>query len=186
MRNMLLSGAVMGIVIFLSSCVTTHPNEKLLIGEWKPVKSEKCFTEAEEAQFQKAVASGSTTAQKSPKKEEKPAGSPTENPGGSTGEVKDLQTQLNRAIQVESRTPIVINPDKTAVKFYQARTVKATWKLRKKGTVIIAKDLVKKDKYRIDIQEIGENQLVLVEHMPIGGIKVTYTKVTNPEGGNLP
>ncbi|MFH1159404.1 MAG: hypothetical protein V1733_00445 [bacterium] len=138
-------------------------------------KAEKCFTEAEEAQFQKALTTGAQATPGSSKKES--------NSGGNATGSKDIQTQLNRIIQVEGRTNITINPDKTAVKFYQARTVKATWKLRGKGTVLIAKDLAKKEKYRLDIQEINNNQMVVVEHLPVGGIKITYEKESNPDGG---
>ena len=169
MKNILIAGAFLGLVVFLFSCATTHPNEQILAGEWKPVKAEKCFTEAEEAQFQKALTTGTKTTPGTTGKGSTPAGNPPES--------KDIQTQLNRMIQVEGRTNISIYPDHTAVKFYQGRTVKARWKLRGKGKVLIAKDLVKNESYRIDIQEISQNELVVLEHLPIGGIKVTYTRV---------
>ena len=76
---------------------------------------------------------------------------------------------------------MVVYPDYTAAKFYRERTVKATWKLKGNGTVLKVKDVEKKERYRIDILEVNDHKLVIVENLPIGGIKITYKKVGDSE-----
>ena len=188
MKQWVYLGLVMIVAVLYSSCVTTHPNEKLIVGEWKPVKAEKYFTPEEEEQLKKAQSQSpgirpTTSGEKpaatiggsSPTTPTPPP--PDQGRGGGRSGGKNLADELNRLIQAEGRTNIVIYPDKTAVKFYRLRTIKATWKLKGNGTVLVAKDLEKKDRYRIDILEVSGNKLVVVENLPVGGIKITYQKV---------
>lgn len=175
---------LMGIIALFSSCATTHhPNEALIVGEWSPVRAEKYFTEEEEAQLKsmQSNSQGNASVKNDPKSP--PAGpASSASPAGSSaqGEVREgtqnIDAALDRLIRAESRANIIIYPDKTAVKFYRERIVKATWKLRRNGTVFVARDLQNKEKYRIDILEVNETQMVVVENLPVGGIRITYTK----------
>jgi hypothetical protein len=189
MKQLIHLGFVVIIALLYSSCATTHPNEALIVGEWKPIAVEKYFTPEEEEQLKNAQSQ--TTGTRPSPAGDKPNGStgtsvstgtppsPDQSRGGDDRQGgKNPADELNRLIQAESRANIVIYPDHSAAKFYRARTVKATWKLKGKGTVLLAKDLEKKDKYRIDILEINENTMVVVENLPIGGIKVTYQKIS--------
>ncbi|NQV02831.1 MAG: hypothetical protein HQ542_09305 [Bacteroidia bacterium] len=188
MKQLIHLGLVAFVAVLFSSCATTHPNEKLIVGEWKPIKAEKYFTPEEEELLKKAQEQSTGT--RPTTTGDKPAAttggtSPTtstpppsdQGRGGDRAGGKNIGDELNRIIQAESRANIIIYPDKTAVKFYRARTVKATWKLKGKGTVLLAKDLEKKDKYRIDILEVDGGIMVVVENLPVGGIKVTYQKI---------
>lgn len=175
---------------FFTSCKTTHPNEKLIVGEWKPVKVEKYFTEEEQEQLNNMQTGNTKTKPVSPD----PNTSTGNASGGNTTtganvqpregdqqQGRDLSNELQRLIRAESRANIIIYPDKTAAKFYRGRTVKATWKLRRNGTVFVAKDLKDKKKYRIDILSISDNTMEVVENLPVGGIKILYKKAASAE-----
>ena len=180
MKTSIYSLLLIGFLALISSCATTHPNEALIVGEWKPVKVEKFFTDKEEEQLKnmQSNAPNNKRVTKDPNAATSPAASPAApavaTKGGGTRQ--DVDAALDRVIRAESRAPLVIYPDKTVVKLYRDRVVKATWKLRRKGTVLIAKDLVNKGSYRIDILEINDNQLIVVENLPVGGIKIQYQK----------
>lgn len=183
-------GLIVVIAFFYSSCATTHPNEALIVGEWKPIKVEKYFTPEEEEQLKKAQ-SQSTGVRPSPEGE-KPASSTgnastpaapqpsfsDQGKGGDQTNRKNPADELNRIMQAEARANLIIYADHAAAKFYRVRTIKATWKLKGQGTVLIAKDLKTKEKYRIDIIEVNGTNLTIVENLPVGGIKVTYQKTT--------
>ena len=189
MKNIFIALSIAGCIVFLSSCVTTHPNEKLLIGEWKPVKVEKYFTPEEEAQLQKAQSQAAGV--RPVPGGEKPAGTnantPQANPvpavsadpgrGGERSGGKNPEDELNKLIQVESRSNMKIYPDKTVEKFYRNKTIDATWKLKGQGTLLVLNVPEKGEKYRIDILQIEESNMVVVGNLPIGGIKITYEKV---------
>jgi len=190
MKNWILSALIIVMAVVLSSCATTHPNEKLIVGAWKPEKAEKYFTEEEEKAMKniQSQPAGSKPAVKPAPSS--PSGStgtttqvipaPSENRGGKRGD-GDVVHQLNNLIRAESRTPMVVYPDYSAAKFYKNRTVKATWKLKGNGTVLKVKDIEKKERYRIDILEVSDYKLVIVENLPIGGIKITYKKVNESQ-----
>ncbi len=188
MRTWIRLGFFVVIAIGITSCATTHPNEKLIVGNWKPVKAEQYFTEEELEEIEKIQSQSTQQRQASgTEKSQTTTGgatattptSATQTRGkeGNIGGGQNIQADLNRLIQAEGRAQMVIYPDHSAAKFYRGRTVKATWKLRGNGTVLVAKDLEKKDKYRIDILEISDSKMVVVENLPIGGIKITYKKV---------
>ncbi|MBE0647874.1 MAG: hypothetical protein IH596_08825 [Bacteroidales bacterium] len=193
MKQWIHLGLFVVIALFYSSCATTHPNEALIVGEWKPIKAEKYFTPEEEELLKKAQEQ--STATRPTTEGDKPAASTGSTApstaslpsgtdpgrGGDRAGGKNPADELNRLIQAETRTNIVIYPDHTAAKFYRSRTVKATWKLKGKGTVLIAKDLEKKEKYRIDILEVDGSKMVVVENLPVGGIKITYQKINEAQ-----
>lgn len=196
MRKWIHLGLLVAMAAVYSSCATTHPNEALIVGEWKPVHVEKYFTPEEEEQLKKAQSQ--TTGTRPTTEGEKPAATagntsaqtPSQNPsgqsrGGDQAGGRNQADELNKLIQAESRANIVIYPDHTAAKFYRARTVKATWKLKGQGTVLVAKDLEKKDKYRIDILEVDASKMVVVENLPIGGIKITYQKTNEAQSDEV-
>ena len=185
MRNLIRLGFFVAIAIGISSCVTTHPNEKLLAGSWNPVKAEQYFTEDELEEIeniqsqstQQKLASSPTTSQTTGTTTPTTSTTSSQRKRGNKGDQGDLKMNLNRLIRAEERAQIIISPDKSLAKFYHKKTIKATWKLRGNGTKFMVKDIENKDRYRIDILEITESKMVVVENLPIGGIKITYKKV---------
>jgi len=189
MKNLVIFSILISFLILISSCATTHPNEALIVGAWKPVKVEKYFTDDELEALKKSQNTGTGQAVKNDPKTPatgegaattggQPSTAPQARPGGSG---QNPEAALNGMMQAETRTNMVIYPDKTAAKFYRNRTVKASWKLKGNGTVLIARDLEKKDKYRIDILEVNPTSLVVVQNLPVGGIKITYEKTSEGE-----
>lgn len=171
--------------IFFSSCATTHPNEKLLYGEWKPLKAEHYLTAEDIENARNKQNAGNPQNQPSNPKpgtslDPKPGSSDLKSgkPGMVSGTDKpiDAMQVLKRMIEIEGQTNLIIYPDKTAVKFYPRNTVKATWKLKQKGTLLIAKDIQTKETYPIEILEISNDKIVVVETLPVGSIKILYQK----------
>lgn len=181
---------VLLVVVLFSSCAAViHPNEKLIIGEWKPVKVEKYFTPEEEELLKHAQVQSTGTRPVQPG--EKPvsdaggnpqAASPSTPPsdqsrnGDNTGG-KNPEAELNNLIQAETRSNMKIFPDKTIEKSYRVKTLQGTWKMKGEGTVVVVKVPEKGEKYRIDILEIVEGRMVVVGNLPIGGIKIEYEKI---------
>jgi len=52
----------------------------------------------------------------------------------------------------------------------------ATWKMKGNGTRIIAKNVEDKTKFVLDILEISMDQIVVVEHAPVGDVRITYER----------
>jgi hypothetical protein len=152
------------LVIFLYSCAATYPNEKLIVGDWKTIKVEK---------YEPPV--------KAPKPSNKPADTTHKSHKKSstaTAVAPDpkLEHQLERMIQTEMRSSMTVYPNKNVAKFYPGKTVKATWKMKKKGTRIVAKELNSDKKMTLDILEINDNTATVVERLPFGDIKILYMK----------
>lgn len=189
MKQWVLPGFILVVAVFFSSCVTIHPNEKLIVGEWKPVKVEKFFTPEEEEQLKNAQSQSTGT--RPPAEVEKPAAAtgntsfsttpppptPDQGRGGERAGGRNPEAELNKRMQVESRSNMMIFRDKTLEKFYREKTVEGTWKLKGKGSVLVIKVPERREIYRVDIIKIAEDSLVVVGTLPIGGIKITYEKI---------
>lgn len=137
-----------------------HANEKLIAGKWKPVKVEQI-----------ADPSGSSE----PAKQVAPKGT---KPGvsDSTKAMPAQDTRQDLAVKNEQRAVLEISPDHTAVKFYHKNPLKVTWKLKSKGTKILAKNIQNGEKYMLNIVSVNETELVILEKIGTATLKVTYTK----------
>ncbi|MCX6244978.1 MAG: hypothetical protein NTU98_09765 [Bacteroidetes bacterium] len=156
------------IVVLIASVGTsyagTHPNQKKLIGTWKAVKVERYNMPSMPAQ-------ASSTAS--------PASKAKATPGdtvSAANQAKKMEEQLARIIQVEERSTLTINADKTAVKEVPGKTIHAKWKLKNKGTKLIVDLQETGKKMNIDILRINDTSIVVVTNLPVGGLKVTYKK----------
>jgi hypothetical protein len=67
--------------------------------------------------------------------------------------------------------------NKTAVKNFPGKPLHATWKMKGKGTKIVAKNVENKMKFTIEILEISKVQIVVIEHAPVGDVKITYERL---------
>jgi hypothetical protein len=152
---------------WLWSCATTSLNAKYLVGTWQPVSAEKYVP------LQKK--------QKPVKEKAKPADSThiakagTVTPTISQADQR-MADELNRLVETEKRTPLVIKDNFTAVKQYRNRTLTGTWKLKKQGTRIQLKEQTTGQTLRADILDITDSTMIIVEHAPQGMILVNYHK----------
>jgi len=151
-------------IIVMSSCgMMTHPNEKIIVGTWIPVKVEKVIDSA-------ALQTTGLPAGKTEQKQAK-AGSPA-----GIGDASRREATLDRLVQSEMRATLEIFANKTAIKNYPGKPMQATWKMKGKGTRIIAKGVENKIKFVIEILEISKEQIVIIEHAPVGDIKIIYER----------
>ncbi len=160
--------ALAGILIYLVSCAaTSHPNEKIIIGKWRPLKVEKFI---DSAAIQAMAGSAGASKSKSTANPSKP--SQTEGPA-----LAKAEAALDRLVKAESRATLEIFPNKTAVKNYPGKPLQATWKMKGNGTRLVGKNLENKMKFTIDILEISKEQIVVLEHAPVGDVKITYVRM---------
>jgi hypothetical protein len=159
----LLSG--FSLILFITSCAVTYPNEKLIVGDWKPVTAEKYVPPPRPSKSQ-ATPGDTVKAAKKAARQASDAIAP---------DPKD-ENQLKRMIQTELRSPISVYASKDVVKFYPGKNVKGTWKMKKKGTRIVAKELHGDKKLTMDILEITDNSATVVERLPFGDIKIVYSR----------
>ncbi len=153
-------------VIALASCsIMSHPNEKIIIGTWRPVKVEKVVDSA--ALLAVAAQSGDTLQQQKSKLGGKPAGD---------GGAAKKEAILERLMQSEMRATMEIFMNKTAVKNYPGKPLHATWKMKGKGTRIIAKNVENKMKFVIEILEINKERIVVIERTRAGDLKIIYER----------
>ncbi|MGA2824117.1 MAG: hypothetical protein ABSE72_11395 [Bacteroidales bacterium] len=152
------------VVFLISSCAILQPNQKYLIGTWKAVKAEKY-------NIPNTPSNTAANAQKSK---------------NSTGEKIDssavarqllnTERQFTRLIVTELLSTIIMNANKTAIKEFNGKTEHAKWKLRNNGTRLLVNSKETGKKLTIDIQHINDTSAVVVEHLPVGSLKITYKK----------
>jgi hypothetical protein len=116
--------------------------------------------------IQAAASLAGNSAQKQ-SKDGKPAGE---------GAASRKDATLDRLVQAEMRATMEIFANKTAVKNFPGKPLHATWKMKGKGTRIVAKNVENKMKFVIEILEINKEQIVVIEHAPVGDIKITYER----------
>ncbi|MEI7661943.1 MAG: hypothetical protein WCK34_07095 [Bacteroidota bacterium] len=152
-------------LLFLASCaIGPHPNEKIIVGIWKPVKVEKII---DSSAIVSKTAHSSDTAKKAPQPGRESRG------GVNSGKI---EASIDRFVQTEMRTTMEIFANKTAVKNYPSKPMHATWKMKGKGTRIVAKNLATKSKFVIDIEEISKDRIVIIEHAKVADVKITYER----------
>jgi len=167
-RTFALSIFAVAIVILASCAVKPHPNEKILVGTWKALKVEKVV---DSSALQAAMGAKTDTTKikntQNPKKDRPVT-------PGATGKTNRKEMTYDRIVQNEMRSTLEIYANKTAVKKYPKKTINATWKLKGRGTRLVAKNKENKMKFVIEILEIQPEQIVVVEHLPVGDVKVVY------------
>ncbi|HNY01733.1 MAG TPA: hypothetical protein PKG48_04060 [Bacteroidales bacterium] len=157
---------LLSIPLFLVSCgATSHPNEKVIAGKWVPVKVEK-INDSPQPAPDATVRPGERAEQK--------AGAP--NAGAGDGGAAKKREALERLAHTEMHAVMEINPDHTAVKNFPGRPLKASWKMKGRGKRIVARNLENKQKFTIDILEVTKERMVVIEHAPVGDLKITYAR----------
>ncbi len=164
-KNRMIAFCTITVALFvIASCsISPHPNEKIIVGTWVPVTVEK-IVDSSALQAQAAL-SGGTEQRKSK------AGAPAGDGGAARKE-----EAFNRLVQSEKHTTMEIFANHTAVKNFPGKPMQATWKMKGKGTRIVAKGVENNVKFTIDILEITKEQIIIIEHSPVGDIKITYER----------
>jgi len=140
-----------------------HPNERTIVGTWIPVSVEK-IADSSALQATAAMAPDSTRQK-----------SKTGGAGGDGGAVKK-EAALDRLVKSETRATMEIFADHTAIKNFPGKPIHATWKMKGKGSKIVAKNVENKMKFVIEILEINKERIVVIEHAPVGDIKIVYER----------
>lgn len=176
---LLLSSLLVGAFLF-TSCATTHPNSKLLIGKWKPVSVEKYIdpnavpevstTTDNAPQTTAAAQPGKTRAADSSR-----VGTKANVQPGQPGQRKDAA--LERFMKMEERAEFEVFANGAAVKYYYPNPIKAKWKMKSKGTKVVVKGVANDRKFVIEILEITDTKCTVIERTDAGDLKVSYTKL---------
>jgi hypothetical protein len=165
--------AISIILVFAVSCKVTYPTEKYLQGKWTPVKVEKYVEPGTaSAKSSKSASSGIKST-----KVDTTDGAKGQAAVATTPESNE-ETMLNRMIVVEQRATLEVFTDKKMViKDYQRKIAKASYKLKKKGYLINAKEIDSGKKLSLEILSINDTSAVVVEKFPFGNIRIEYQKV---------
>ena len=165
-RNRTLAACLFAIALFiLTSCaVAPHPNEKIIVGTWKPVKVEQIV---DSSALKASISHSSDSTRKNPK------------PGRSAvaGGGNKKEATLDRLAQNEMRATLEIFADKTAIKNYPGKPLHATWKMKGRGKRLVGKNVDNKMKFVIDILEIRNEEVTVMEHAPVGDLKIVYKRL---------
>jgi hypothetical protein len=157
--------AILLLALFVLSCATTSPRQKMLIGKWKPVKIENAnIPEHKTAVVQQVVPD--TLAQ-----------NPAEGKTDTTRVALSREEEkLNHLVQSEMRGTFQFNADKTAVKFIRGKAVNATWKLKKHGTILTAKNPETGNKLELEILRMNDSTATVIEKFQDKKLRVTLQK----------
>ena len=166
-RNKTLGLSLVAVALFLmTACaIVPHPNEKIIVGLWKPVKVERVIDSA-------ALLAAHPHAFDTTAKAAKPGKPGTAGKPGETG----AGANLERREQIELRATLEIFSNKTAIKHYPGKPLNTTWKMKGKGTRIVAKNLANKAKFVIEIEDISQDRMVIMEHAQSVDVRVTYER----------
>ena len=164
MKKLLTLFFVCTVAFLVSSCATSYPNQKKLIGTWKVIKIEKY-------DIPSVAVANAATAQKAKTGDVHDTSSAV-----AVSELSKRDKVINRMMEKELHSSLTINKDQTAVKELPGKTVHATWKLKNKGTRLLIDSKEEGKKMTIDILHINDTSAVVLENLPVGGLKVTYKK----------
>ena len=164
MKRLLTVFFALSFAFLITSCATTYPNQKLLIGAWRTVKVEKSNIPA-------TLGKTDPTPLRTT-----PVTAPHSDSVAPAREASKAEQQLARLIQSESRATLTINADKTAVKEYPGKTIHGTWKFKNNTHLqVVSKETDKKMIF--EIQKINDTLAIVKEPLPVGELKITYKKI---------
>ena len=162
-RTLAISLFAIALLIVTSCAIVPHPNEKIIVGIWKPVKVEKVI----DSSALKAVASKPADTAGRTQKSGKTQASGNGARKGAT---------IDRLVQSEMRASLEVFANKTAVKNYPGKPVHFTWKMKGKGTRLLTKNVETKMKFVIEIETISQDQIVILEHAQVGDVRIAYER----------
>lgn len=159
------------LAVLITSCATTSPNQKKLVGTWKPDKVEKYDlknTQTETATREETRTGG-----------EEPGRNAAEgrNSSQANAEQSRAEIELNRAIETQRRSILTLNADNTLIQEYHGKKINGTWKLKKHGTRFLATSKESGKKMTFNIESVTDTSAVFTAELPVGGVKVSYKKM---------
>ncbi len=170
-----------GFVILIASCATTsHPNQKMIIGNWSAQKVNAyidpnapptpAVTAANSSEKLKVATQDTGKMAVRVKRGEKAQNLTPE-------EIAQYKAQkFQQVLRMEEKSMLKINADKTAEKIYPGKVIKGKWKMKKDGKRLIAKTK-EKGRMLFDILNLNDSVAVVVEHFPVGDVQVKYVKI---------
>jgi hypothetical protein len=156
--------------LLFSSCATNHQVEKLLVGKWKPVSAENLIPQESQIAAMQTIKVDTSTDPDVRKEIELTL----------PGQPDKKTAKLQRVIANEMNSPVMFsnnNNQKTVEKYYQGKTVKGNWKLKKQGKRMTVKDNESGLKVNLDILSLTDSTFVVLENLTAGDLKIKYTKV---------
>jgi hypothetical protein len=145
-----------------------EPIQKRLLGTWKVVKVEKY-------DIPNIIPPAPQNTQKSTTTH-KDTTTSAMSATATAHQASKMEDRLNRIIQTEMHSKLTINADKTAIEERPGKTLKGTWKLKKHGTILLVNSKERGKKMTIDIIHVNDTSAVVIQRLPIGGLKITYRK----------
>jgi hypothetical protein len=151
---------------FISSCSSTSPREKMLIGTWRPHKIAPYVPNNPGP----AAITGMSTPDSTKSGKQKTGTTKTATPD------KGQQAQLQRLIDQQMRTTIKINANKTCEIKSRENTKSATWKLKKNGTNLVIKEDETGHKGTLEFVFINDTTAMAIQRTKAGDIIIRYRK----------
>jgi hypothetical protein len=172
--NPLITLVLIALSTLFTSCATFHSNQKLIVGKWKPVKVEKMLLD-DKKQAGTTPSAGTTT----PVSNDTAMRAKMDAKGGGTGSGDAMAKSPDKISMLylsEQKVTLEFAANKTAVKDYRGKTIKATWKMKLTGKKIVLTDMKTNEKLVLEIVELTETQAVIIEKLPFASVKVTYAR----------
>ncbi|MBM3404709.1 MAG: hypothetical protein FJY10_07455 [Bacteroidetes bacterium] len=89
-----------------------------------------------------------------------------------------LPREADRMIEYEKRATLELLEGGTAYKHFGTNSIQGKWKLKGKGTKLIATDEKSGKVMTYFIIKLSDNEAVIEQRYPFGKIKVTYIRIT--------
>mgnify|MGYP001216224842 CR=1 FL=1 len=174
-KNKLIAFCLFSMALFIvASCaVAPHPNEKIIVGIWRPLKVEK-IVDSSAILAAKLGTSDTTVIKNNPRPGKTAVAGKVTGKGDGSGNGSRKVATLDRLVQSLTRSTMEIYANKTAVINFPGSPLHATWKMKGKGTRLVAKNVSTKLKFVIEILDISQDEIVVLEHAPVGDVKITY------------
>lgn len=162
MKRLLILFFTVSVAFLISSCATTSPNQRYLIGTWKPINVEK-YTLAAHQNPGAGERSSSSGKNKQTYNEQK------------QNTREELRSTLS--FYSDNTSSLTFKSNKTAIKEIGGKTVNARWKLTDHGTHLVINSKEPAEITTYDIIHINDTTAVVSESFSVLSMKITYKKV---------
>jgi hypothetical protein len=156
-------------VTIITSCATTQPREKFLVGTWIPLKVDSYVSPNQKVSAIPAkkvkVADTTTTEQLN-----------TELTSAAANAEEKKAKQLEHFFATQMRTKIKVNSDKTCEIQAPGKSTNATWKLKNKGTILAIKETVSGKKRILELVQLNDTSALIIHRSPTGDFIGSYKK----------
>ena len=161
---------LLGISFIISSCAVNQQAEKRLIGKWSPVTVENLAVAPDQPPATQIVKVDTSTEEGTRKEVNLTLPATLDSKG----------LKIERYLENEKRSSVVFsitNNQRLVEKQTPGKTVSGTWKLKKNGKKLALKENETGRKITVDIVSLTDSTTVFVEKLPIGDIRIKYSKV---------